>query len=184
LSNHREIIDFDLFVGKKAPFLGFGEIIQNSRELEDELHKAADQVRKQIRNVFGAKLDNPSMDPKELDDIVQELWESGWNPESDNVGLFTRDLGLILTEATFDLLGGELISRSTGNVIHCSIFWSDQGVEAFPFHKALKCLRHSHGETMTFFVVGLGQVLEENGLMMKSEMKARLPKPRFSPETP
>jgi hypothetical protein len=177
-------MDFDLLVGPKAPFLGFGEIIQNSRGLEDELHKAAAQVREQIRNVFGAKLDSPSMAPKELDDIIQELWETGWDPEADNVELFTRDLGLLITEVTLELLGGELTFRSTDNFIHCSIFWSDQGVEAFPFHKALKCLRHSHGETMTFFVVGLGQVLEENGLMMKSEMKARLPKPRFSPETP
>jgi hypothetical protein len=34
---------------------------------------------------------------------------------------------------------------------------------------------------MTYFVVGLGHELEEYGLMMKPEMKARLPKQRFSP---
>jgi hypothetical protein len=178
LSNHREIVDFDLLVGKTEPFLGFGEVSQNSSEIERELHKAADQARQQLRRIFGAKLDNASTTPKELDDIIQELWQTGWNPETGNLELFIRDLGLVLTEATLDLLEGKLIFRSTGNVIHCSIFWAEQGVEAFPFHKALKCLTHMHGETMTFFVIGLGQVLEEQGLR-NPNMKRRLPEPRF-----
>jgi hypothetical protein len=177
-------MDFDLLVGKTGPFLGFGEVIQNSSELEGELHKIADQVRQQIRNVFGAKLDNSSTTPKELDDIIQELWETGWDPEVGRLDLFTRDLGVLLTETTLDLLEGKLIFRSTDNVIHWSIFWADQGVEAFPFHKALKCFTHLYGETMTFFVIGLGQALEEKGLLMKAEMKERLPKPRFAPELP
>jgi len=134
LSSHNEIMDFDLLVGNKTPFLGFGEVIQDSRELEKELHRAADQVRHQIRSTFGAKLDNSSTTPKELDDIAEELWETGWDPEVGNVALFTRDLGLLLTEATLDLLEGRLIFRSASNVIHWSIFWADHGVEAFPFH--------------------------------------------------
>jgi len=113
LSNYKEIMDFDLLVGKTGPFLGFGEVIQNSRELEGELHKIADQVRQQIRNVFGAKLDNSSTTPKELDDIIQELWETGWDPEVGRLDLFTRDLGVLLTETTLDLLEGKLIFRST-----------------------------------------------------------------------
>jgi hypothetical protein len=184
LSSHNEIMDFDLLVGKAPPFLGFGEVIQESEELEKELDTAADQVRRQIRDTFGAKLDNPSTTPKELDDIIQELWETGWDPQVGNLALFTRDLGLLLTEATLDLLGGNLIFRSKSDVMHWSIFWADQGVEAFPFHKALKCLTHLHGETMTFFVIGLGQVLEEKGLPMGAEMKKRLPKPRFASEVP
>jgi len=178
LSSHNEIMDFDLLVGNKTPFLGFGEVIQDSRELEKELHRAADQVRHQIRSTFGAKLDNSSTTPKELDDIAEELWETGWDPEVGNVALFTRDLGLLLTEATLDLLEGRLIFRSASNVIHWSIFWADHGVEAFPFHKALKCLTHSHGETMTYFVRGLASQLEERGVL-KSGMRERLPKPRF-----
>jgi hypothetical protein len=182
LSN-REIMDFDLLTGKKAPFLGFGETIQDSREIEAERHKATDHARQQIRNVFGAKLESPTMTPKELDDIVQELWETGWNPEADNIELFTRDLGLLLTEATLELAGGKLTFRSPDNeAFHWSIFFPDQEVEAFPFHKAYKCLIRTHGETMTFFVIGLGQVLEEYGLVLKPELKARLPKPRFSSE--
>jgi hypothetical protein len=182
LSN-REIMDFDLLTGNMTPFRGFGEMIQDSREIEAERHKATDHAREQIRNVFGAKLESPTTIPKELDDIVQELWEAGWNPETDNVELFTRDLGLLLTEATLELLGGKLTFRSPDHEsFHWSILFAGQQVEAFPFHKAYKCLIRPDGETMTFFVIGLGQVLEEYGFVMKPEMKARLPKPRFSSE--
>jgi hypothetical protein len=182
LSSHNEIMDFDLLVGQAAPFLGFGEVVQDSTEDEREFHKNADQVRQQIRDTFGAKLDNSSTTPKELDDIAQELWETGWNPQVGNLALFTRDLGLLLAEATLDLLGGRLICRSTTNLIHWSIFWASQRVEAFPFHKALKCLTHSEGETMTYFVRGLGHQLEERGLL-KPGMKERLPEARFPPKS-
>jgi hypothetical protein len=181
LSN-REIMDFDLLTGNMTPFRGFGEMIQDSMEIEAERHKATDHAREQIRKVFGAKLESPTTIPKELDDIVQELWETGWNPEADNIELFTRDLGLLLTEATLELLGGSLRFRSDQNAFHWSIFWADQRVEAFPLHKAYKCLIRPDGETMTYFVIGLGHVLEEYGFVMKPEIQARLPKLRFSPE--
>ena len=174
MSSHNEIMDFDLFVGGTEPLLAFGEVIRNSEKLEREFHKDADQVREQIRKTFGAKLDDSRTTPKELDDIARELWETGWDPEVGNVALFTRDLGLLLTEATLDLLGGKLIFRSATNLMHWSIFWPDQRVEAFPFHKALKCLTHSEGETMTYFVHGLGSQLEEKGPLRPG------PKPRFS----
>jgi hypothetical protein len=182
LSSHNEIMDFDLLVGQAAPFLGFGEVVQDSTEHERELHKNADQVRKQIRNTFGAKLDNSSTTPKELDDIAQELWETGWDPRVGNVALFTRDFGLLLTEATMDLLGGRMVCRSTTNLIHWSIFWANQRVEAFPFHKALKCLTYSEGETMTYFVRGLASQLEERG-PLKPDVRERLPKARFPPKS-
>ena len=53
------------------------------------------------------------------------------------------------------------------------MFWP--GVEAFPFHKAFKCLTESDGESMAYFVRGVGHELEEKGLL-KPEMKGRLPK--------
>src|SRR5260370_9707918 len=160
LSNH-EILDFDILVGRSASLRGFGEVIEDSKELERQLHKDADQVRQQIRDAFDAKLDNSSGTPKELDDIIKELWETGWDLQVGNLQLFTRDFGLLLTEATLDLLGGKLISRSPSNLIHWSIFCLDRQVEAFPFHKALKCLTHFDGETITYFVRGLGHQLEK-----------------------
>ena len=177
MSSHSEIMDFDLLVDQPAPFRGFGEVFQDLTEDERELHKDADQVRMQIRDTFDAKLDNASAIPKELDDIAHELWETGWDPAVGNLALFTRDLGLVLTDAILDLLGGRMIFRSATNLLHCSIFWGDQRVEAFPFHKALKCLTHSEGETMTYFVRGLGAQLEGRGLLRPG------PKPRLSDRT-
>jgi hypothetical protein len=92
LSSHSKIVDFDLLVDQPAPFRGFGEVVQDSTEDERKLHKNADQVRRQIRDTFDAKLDNVSAIPKELDDIAHELWETGWDPEVGNLALFTRDL--------------------------------------------------------------------------------------------
>ena len=97
------------------------------------------------------------------------------DPHVGNLNLFTRDFGLLLTEATLDLLGGRLVFRLPGDEIyvHNSIFWP--GVEAFPFHKAFKCLTESDGESMAYFVRGVGHELEEKGLLTP-EMKERLPK--------
>jgi len=70
--------------------------------------------------------------------------------------------------------GGRLIFRSSEDVVdvHNSIFWP--GVEAFPFHKAFKCLTEIDGESMAYFVRGVGHELEAKGLL-KPEMKERLP---------
>ena len=89
--------------------------------------------------------------------------------------MFTATFGTLLMQATLDLLGGRLIFRLPGDVvdIHNSIFWP--GVEAFPFHKAFKCLTETDGESMAYFVRGVGHELEEKGLLTP-EMKKRLPK--------
>jgi hypothetical protein len=175
MSSHKGVVDFDLLVNQSTPFRGFGDLIKDSAKDERELNEYADQATKQIRDVFGAKLDSPATTPKELDAIAQELWETGWDPEVGNLALFTRDLGLILTDAILDSLGGRLIFRSATNLLHCSIFWDGHGLEAFPFHKAMKCLTQSAGETMTYFVRGVAHELEAKGAM-RPGADERLPK--------
>ena len=104
---------------------------------------------------------------KELDDIIGKMWETGWDPRVGDLNLFTRDFGLLLIEATLDLLGGRPIFRSPGQdiYVHNSIFWP--GVEAFPFHKAFTCLTQTDGESMAYFVRGVGRELEEKGLLKR-----------------
>jgi hypothetical protein len=67
--------------------------------------------------------------------------------------------GVSEVEATLQLLGGRLVFRSLGDdiYVHNSIFWP--GVEAFPSHKAFKCLTESDGESMAYFVRGVGHEL-------------------------
>lgn len=158
-----------------APYRGFGDVVRESSDLESQLHAGAAQVRKDVRKTFGAKLESSTSIPKELDDTIEKMWETGWDPRVGNLGLFNATFGLLLIEATHDLLGGRLIFRSPGDDvdIHNSIFWP--GVEAFPFHKAFKCLTESDGESMACFVPGVGLELEERGLLTP-EMKERLPK--------
>jgi hypothetical protein len=175
----RDIPDFpaiDMFSGKATtPYHGFGGVVQESSELERRLHADAARVRAEIRKTFRVRLESSTSIPKELDGLVERMWATGWNPHVGSLNLFTRDFGLLLTEATLDLLGGRLVFRSPGDEIyvHNSIFWP--GVEAFPFHKAFKCLTESDGESMAYFVRGVGHELEEKGLLTP-EMKKRLPK--------
>lgn len=175
----REIPEFpalDMFSGKATtPYRGFGDVIQNTRKLELKLHADAAQVRIGVRKTFHVKLESSTSIPKELDDIIERMWETGWDPRVGDLNLFTRDFGLLLLEATLDLLGGRPIFRSPGQdiYVHNSIFWP--GVEAFPFHKAFKCLTQTDGESMAYFVRGVGHELEAKRLL-KPGMKERLPR--------
>jgi hypothetical protein len=89
--------------------------------------------------------------------------------------LFTATFGTLLMQATLDFLGGRLIFRLPGDVvdIHNSIFWPS--VEVFPFHKVFKCVTEREGESMSYFVRGVGLELEKKGLL-PHEARKRLPK--------
>jgi hypothetical protein len=100
-----------MLTGGQAPYLRLGHIVENSGRLEEDLHHEAAVARTQLRQTFSAKLDNSSTIPQELDAIVAEMWNTGWNPEKGNVNLFARDFGLNIVEATLDLLGGLLVFK-------------------------------------------------------------------------
>jgi hypothetical protein len=146
-----QIPTVDLVRGKR-PYLGYGPVVQDSPQSQSELHEAAISVRHDLREMFGVRLERPSDAAAELDGIVRSMWGSGWDPEIGNVELFTRDFGLILIEAILELEGGKLIFRSKDNALHWSIFWPGAEIEAFPFHRTLKCMLHREGESMTCFV--------------------------------
>ena len=48
---------------------------------------------------------------QQLDRIIQEMWETGWDPHVNDLNLFTREFGLLLFDETFDLFGGTAIFR-------------------------------------------------------------------------
>jgi hypothetical protein len=103
---------------------------------------------------------------------MEKMWATGWDPGVGDLNLFTRDFGLLLLEATLDLLGGRPVFRSPAR-IYTSTMWP--GVEAFPFHKAFKCLTETDGESMTYFVRGVAHELEAKGLLKPGRID-RLPK--------
>jgi hypothetical protein len=156
MSSSHEIPLFDVLTNRSSPYSGFGEILQNSAQLENELHEAAATARHQVQDTFDTKLRTSQETPKEeLDAIVRTMWNTGWDPEVGNLNLFTRDFGLIMIEAVLHLVGGKLIFRSARNANHCSVYWDTAAIEAFPFHKAAKCLLNQDGESMAYFVDSL-----------------------------
>ena len=118
----RDIPEFpapDMFSGEAtAPYRGFGDVIPDSGALELKLHADAVQVRKDVRETFRVKLESSTSIPIELDKIMEKMWATGWDPRVGDLNLFTRDFGLILLEATLDLLGGRPVFRSPGEDIY------------------------------------------------------------------
>lgn len=118
----RDIPDFpamDIFSGKAtAPCPGFGGVIQDTGELERQFHVDAARVREEVRRIFRAELVNSTSIPRDLDNIVERMWETGWDPRAGDLNLFTHDFGLLLIEATLDLLGGRPIFRSPGDDVY------------------------------------------------------------------
>ena len=100
---------FDMFSSKAAPYHGFGGVVQDSNGLESQLHAEAAQVRRDVQKTCRAKLETSASIPKELDGIIEKMWETGWDPRVGNLNLFTRTFGLLLFETTLELLGGKPI---------------------------------------------------------------------------
>ena len=149
----------DVITNCAGPYLRFGGI-DDSKERVEAFHKIAAIEGEDIRNTFGVHLINPSSIPQELDTIVTNMWATGWTPEHDNLELFAWEFGLQLVEAILSIYGGELIFRRTEYHNHTSVFWPNAKVEAFPFHKTIKCLRDQHGgDTMAYFVSGLAGLI-------------------------
>jgi hypothetical protein len=161
LSLNRENALFDVLTNCDSPYPGFGQLLHDSQGAESELRRDAAVARMQLRETFNAHLNTSLESLSELDRIVADMWNNGWDPKKGNVNLFARDFGLILVESLIALLGGRLIFRSGNIVTHCSIFWKDAAVEAFPFHKALKCLLlDQHGDSMAYFAKGLAHLVK------------------------
>lgn len=167
----------DMFVGgRSGPYPGFGGVIERPGPLLEELRSDAASVREDLRKIFHVAFENPASTTQELDRIIEDMWETGWDPQVNDLNLFTREFGLLLFDATLDLLGGSATFRDPGEgkvYVHTSIFWP--GVEAFPFHKAFKCMTQSDGESMAHFIRGVANVLVEQGVI-SSEMRDRIPR--------
>ena len=156
-----EVPPFDALFGQATPFLGFGKILSRPLETEAEFFSAIVDAERRVKDGFRVKLQTPNEVAEELDKIILGMWESGWNPKTGNINLFTFDFGCALTKAILDKLGGQLTFRSSKDTNHLSIIWQNAKLEAFPFHKALKCLHNRYGETMISFINGLANKLNE-----------------------
>jgi hypothetical protein len=153
-----EVPPFDLLTGQSSPFEGFGEPLLGSAGMHQTLLKAAEGARQRLEEGFNRKLETNSL-PTEIDNIVEEMWVQDWDPQTGNVNLFATDFGLVLTVAILSTCRGEPVFRSERDVSHLSIWWRAQELEAFPFHRMLKRLWNRDGESVTYFVRALSQMV-------------------------
>lgn len=154
-----EIPPFDLLKGQNAPFEGFGDILPKSLSNNNLLIGLISQATIRIEEDFEIGQGDAIKFVAELENIIDEMWQDGWDPQKGDVNLFTTDFGLILTKTIIDLYGGEFIFRSKTNLNHFSIWWVEKGIEVFPFHKMYKRLIYLSGENLSSFIQGLQEVL-------------------------
>jgi hypothetical protein len=155
-----EIPPFDLITGDAIPFDGFGNIIEDKKNVEISFLKVLKEVNDRIRDIFNLDLNCENIDAvKDLENIISQMWLEGWDPEAGNYNLFTRDFGSILAREIKSQLGGEYIFRSRKRLDYMSIFWKEKKVEAFPFFKVLKRLFNKDGESLTYFFASLRKII-------------------------
>ena len=155
-----EIPPFDLITGDAIPFDGFGNIIEDKKNVEIRFLKVLKEVSDRIRDIFNLDLDCENIDVvKDLENIISQMWLEGWDPESGDYNLFSRDFGSILAREIKSQLGGDYIFRSTKRLDYMSIFWKEKKVEAFPFFKVLKRLFNKDGESLTYFFSSLRKMI-------------------------
>lgn len=146
---------FDLLSGFTSPYEGFGEYFEPSTERFLRYDAESREARKRLEDGFQVHLSGLELISTELDTLAAEMWEQGWNPRKNNINLFTTDFGLVLSRAILETLGGTVVLRSDEDISHLSIWWQQEQLEAFPFHKILKRLCHREGESIRFFIDGL-----------------------------
>jgi hypothetical protein len=88
---------------------------------------------------------------KPITDAICSMWTAGWDPDRDNLELFTRDFGAILCGSLLEARGAVLVARDGEHGFHSSVSFPDKHIEAFPWHKVYKRLRCRDGESLVYF---------------------------------
>ena len=153
-----KVPQFDLLTGQPGPYEGFGVAVAAEGTRLKRLQAAMEEARQRVEDGFACRLSKQGR-PGDLDSIIGEMWQEGWDPAICNVNLFATDFGLVLTQKILLTLGGRVIIRSPEDPSHLSVHWPTVGVEAFPFHKVLKCLVSREGESTQSFLDGLREYL-------------------------
>lgn len=146
-----KIPPFDVLQDGSNPTNLFGKILEQSNVRKRVLIDQALEARHRLEKTFRKSLIDPVSVPDQLDDLISSMWNENWSPKTGNVNLFVTDFGLQLVTSILSVLDGDLIFRSDKDISHLSIWWPKRRLEAFPFHKVLKCLCKRHGESVEQF---------------------------------
>lgn len=160
-----EIPPFDTLTGGAGPYLGFGEPLNSDDTASARFAEVLLQAKTRVEDVFQQPLGsaNPSEVVEFIDKLVARMWSEGWSPRQGDVNLFVRDFGVLASDALRRGFGGRLVLRSPTDLSHASIWWHSARLEAFPFHKMLKCLSRAEGDSLAAFFRGIDSALRRVG---------------------
>ena len=148
-------VSFDLLTGQASPFTGFGERCDASARFAVLSARAIGR----FDEMFGVKAEDVDEIASQLDRIIVEMWNEGWDPDTGNIDLFTTDFGALLANSIAKDFEGTPVFRSVTDLTHMSVWWPVERIEAFPFHKVFKRLCSREGEGLSFYVQALSRLV-------------------------
>ena len=113
-----------------------------------QFFEAVTKARAQVLDAFGVEIVAGADGVSSLDGIIKEMWDTGWSPDRNSLDLFMADFGVLFAAALLGIAGAAPVFRSSQVIDHMSVWLPQAGMEVFPIHKVLKCLRHSEGENL------------------------------------
>jgi hypothetical protein len=139
---------FDALQGKDSPTDCFGPVLRADAHVRAMSNLAAvcEQAEAAVRDIFGQDLTRPGS-IVELDDVIHEMWATGWDPAPGNVKLFVVHFGALLASAMLRTHGTVGVFRSETIIDHVSVWHRQSRTEYFPVHKVVKCLTARYGES-------------------------------------
>ncbi len=152
-----EFPSFDVLFSQKQPFVGFGPLEEDSPRVELLFGEVVRQAQTRVSQEFDVDEFDGEKLTTALDDVVAEMWTEGWDPQLGDVNLFARDFGALTMDALLRETSGHAIFRSSTDLSNASVYWPQSLIEAFPFHKAQKCLMTRDGESFSQFFRGVVQ---------------------------
>jgi len=140
----------DALQGEDAPTALFGSVLPKDEAVvaRSNLSELAEQARRGVKETFGVHIEPDANGMVKLDQVIKQMWQEGWTPEGGDPNLFVSDFGVLLADALLAIDGTAPVFRSSCNLNHFSVWLTKRGIEYFPFHKTLKCLSRSEGESL------------------------------------
>ena len=141
---------FDALKGALGPTEMFGPTLEEPSHsaTADSLRRTAGVARRRIREVFEVEIKNGAVGVAALDEIIASMWNDDWSPKPESINLFATDFGALLAESMAQLPNLVLVFRSQCELDHVSLWDRHLHMEYFPFHKVMKALSVSEGESL------------------------------------
>ena len=153
-----EVPPFESLTQGTSPYSGFGPLVTDTETINN-FSRIVSEGSARISQTFGMSFPPDRSGIAGLEALISRIWEEGWDPDTSDVNLFVRDFGSIFMSLIQAMTTGEPVFRSRTDLSHASLWWSTKRLEVFPFHKMYRRFTDREGESLLFFVDGLGKKL-------------------------